>query len=347
MRILLLDLGPKNKKPELPRFLERLCAIGNRAEVRRVGEAKSYRQVAEAFWISRDIAEFDLVITNEYFSAFGLCLRSFISRGHTKVAVVGFNVSRRYLATRSRLVNRFLNRVFRQLSLIIVHSRAEQELFSRVHDIPSDRFEVVLWGFDIPKSFQTRAGRWQSPFDGRQFVSMVGRNNRDFETLHRAVIEANVPAVIVTSSLDKTDLASSELVKVLHDLSFDDCLDVIQQSAVSVTLLKDDLRGAGHITVVSAMHLGRPQIFSDAGVLRDYVSNGEHGIGVPMRDAKKVRRAIIDLLSDAARCDCYGTQAKQFAIARLSDDAFQSQLMRVLSAFITKQKTSAVDGRSW
>lgn len=343
MRILLLNLGPKSKKPELPRFLERLCAMGNYAEVRRVAEAKSYRQVAEAFWITRDMAEFDLVITNEYFSAFGLCLRSFISRGRAKVAVIGFNVSRRYLSTRFRPLNRVLNRIFRELSLIVVHSRAEQELFNRVHDLPGDLFEVVLWGYDVPEGFQSRAGRWHSPFEGRQFVSMIGRNNRDFETLHRAVVEANVPAVLVTSSLNKLDLASSELVKVLYDLSFEECLDITQQSAVSVTLLSDDLRGAGHITVVSAMHLGRPQIFSDAGVLRDYVRNGEHGIAVPMQDAKKVRQAIIDLLADAARSDRCGARARQFAMIYLSNEAFQDQLMKVVSAFLTKQATSPID----
>jgi hypothetical protein len=344
MRILLLALGPKSKEPELPRFLERLCAMGHHAEVRRVPEAKSYWQVAEAFLISRDIAEFDLVIANEYFSAFGLCLRSFVSRCRTKVAVIGFNVSRRYLSTRFRPLNRVLNRVFRQLSLIVVHSRAEQELFSRVHDLPIDLFEVVLWGYDLPTSFQSRGGRWRSPFEGRRFVSMIGRNNRDFKTLHRAVAGTDVPAVLVTSSLNKPEPGGSELVRVLYDLSFDECLDVTQQSAVSITLLNDDLRGAGHITVVSAMHLGRPQVFSDAGVLRDYVRNGEHGIGVPMGDAQKVRQAILDLLVDADRSEHYGAQAKQFATAHLSNDAFQDQLLKLVSAFLTKQPTSAIDG---
>jgi hypothetical protein len=344
MRILQLDLGPKSKKPELPLFLERLCAIGHRAEVRGVAEAKSYRQVAQAFLISRDMAEFDLVITNEYFSAFGLCLRSFVSRGRTKVAVIGFNVSRRYLSTRFRPLNRILNRVFRQLSLIVVHSRAEQELFSRVHDLPRDLFEVVLWGYDIPKGFQSQAGRWRSPFGGRRFVSMIGRNNRDFETLHRATAGTNVPTVLVTSSLNKVEPESSELVRVLYDLSFDECLDVTRQSAVSITLLNDDLRGAGHITVVSAMHLGRPQVFSDAGVLHDYVRNGEHGIGVPMGDVQKVRQAIIDLLADAERSERYGALARQFATAHLSNDAFQDQLMKLVSAFLTKHTTSGIDG---
>jgi hypothetical protein len=346
MRILLLALGPKSAKPELPMFLERLCAIGHQAEVRRVAEAKSYLQVGEAFVISRDIAEFDLVIANEYFSAFGLCLRSFVSRCPAKVAVIGFNVSRRFLSTRFRPLNRIINRLFRQLSLIVVHSQAEQDLFSRVHNLPRDLFEVGLWGYDIPNSFPSRTGRWLSPFEGRRFVSMIGRNNRDFETLYRAIAGTGVPAVFVTSSLNKAVPEGSELVKVLYDLSFDECLDITQQSAVSITLLNDELRGAGHITVVSAMHLGRPQIFSNASVLRDYVRNGEHGIGVPIRDVQKVRQAVLDLFADADRGERYGALAKQFATAHLSNDAFQDQLMIIVSEFMTKQtaKCRAIGG---
>jgi hypothetical protein len=210
-------------------------------------------------------------------------------------------------------------------------------MFSRVHDLPRDLFKVVLWGYDIPKSFQGRARRWHSPFEGGRFVSMIGRNNRDFDTLNRAVAGTAVPAIFVTSSLNKVVLEGSELVRVLYDLSFDECLDVTQQSAVSITLLNDDLRGAGHITVVSAMHLGRPQIFSDAGVLRDYVRSGEHGICVPMGHAQKVRQAILDLFADADRGERYGVRAKQFATAHLSNDAFQDQLMTIVSEFMTKQ----------
>jgi hypothetical protein len=337
MRILLLALGPKGTKPELPMFLKRLCSMGHQAEVRRVAEAKSYLQIAEAFLVSSDLTEFDLVIANEYFSAFGLCLRAFVSSSRTSVAVIGFNVSRRYLSTPFRWLNRLVNRVFRELSLIVVHSHAERDLFSRVHDLPRDLFKVVLWGYDIPKSFQGRADRWRSPFEGRRFVSMIGRNNRDFGTLSRAIAGIEVPAVFVTSSLNEAVPEGSELVRVLYDLSFDECLDVTQQSAVSITLLNDDLRGAGHITVVSAMHLGRPQIFSDAGVLRDYVRSGEHGICVPMGDVQRVRQAILDLFTDTDRGERYGALAKKFATTHLSNDAFQSQLMTVVSEFMTKQ----------
>ncbi|HEY0433677.1 MAG TPA: glycosyltransferase, partial [Chitinophagaceae bacterium] len=302
---------------------------GHYVEGRRVAQARSYRQIAEAFRIAADIDRFDVVITNEYFCAFGLCLRSLVSRAQAKVAVIGFNVSRRYLSTRFRPLNLAINRVFQQLSLIVVHSHAERHIFSKAHDLRKELFEVVPWGFDIPKSFQARTVRWRSPFDDDRFVSMVGRNNRDFETLRQALAGTGVPAVFVTSTVTP-DIEASELMRVFYDLPFDECLDVMQQSAVVVTLLKDDRRGAGHITVVSAMHLGKPQVFSSARVLRDYVQDGEHGIAVPIGDAVRVRMAVLDLLSNRDKSEYYAARAREFAVARLSNEVFQEQILKAI-----------------
>jgi glycosyltransferase involved in cell wall biosynthesis len=334
MRILLLAIGPKEQAPKRPEFLEQLCALGNQAEVRRINETKSYLQIAQSFLLTRDIKHFDLVIATEYFSSFGLCLRSLISKGRTRVAVIGFNVSRRYLLTRYRLINRIVNRVFGQLSLIVVHSTAEQKLFSDVHDLDRKRFELALWGYDLPKSFRNRSKSNDIPFGGRRFICMIGRNNRDFETLRRAIEGTGIPAVFITSFFESLMPFDPDQIKVMYDLPFEDCLSIIQQSAISVTLLKDETRGAGHITTVSSMLLGKPQIFSDADVLRDYVTAGQHGIAVPIGDTYRVREAILELFDDEDRLDKYGTQARDFATSYLSNDVFQKRLASVLSAFL-------------
>jgi Glycosyl transferases group 1 len=339
-RILLLAIGAKGTVPEVPDFLQHLRALGNLIEVRRVNEAKSYRQIIQSFMVTRDIQKFDLVIATEYFSTFGLCLRSLISRKGARLATIGFNVSRRYLSTNLRFVDFIINRIFRALSLVVVHSRAECELFCRVHNLDPARFKLVPWGYDIPRSFQNNGGA-TSPFVGRPFICMIGRNNRDFATLSSAIRGINVPAVFVTSSSEKLGPPTSAFIKVLFDIPFDDCLEIMQQSTVSLILLKDAARGAGHITAVSAMLLGKPQIFSDADVLKDYVIDGEHGISVPMGDVVAVRQAVIRLIGDEELLQRFGKQAKEFATSVLSNDAFQKNLADIFVRFLTEQEMNS------
>jgi glycosyltransferase involved in cell wall biosynthesis len=331
MRILLLDLGPGNVNPELPAYMLQLQSQGHCIEVRRIAQAKSGQQILSAFRASSDMGQFDLVVTNEYFCAFGLCLRSLLTRSSAKLAVIGFNVSRRYLSTRYRLPNKLINGIFRRLSLTIVHSTAERDIFRSVHDLPVDQIRVVRWGFDLPVPSKIESESWRIPFgSGQKFVSMVGRNNRDFDTLIQALDGTGVPAVLVASSLNGRLGGETEFLRVVYDAPLDKCLEIMRRSTAIVTLLKDESRGAGHITIVSAMHLAKPQVFSDAAVLRDYVQDGVHGVAVPIGDADRVRQAVLRLLSDAAVCERYAVQAQRFACDFLSNAAFQNEILQAL-----------------
>src|SRR6185437_11459340 len=191
-RILFLPIT-SDETPSDPDFIRMLRERGNEVETRTISQARSYSLILQALRLTSDIKHFDLVIAQEYFSSFGVALRATLSLATTKIAVIGFNVSRRYLVTSNRLLNWFVNRVFSRISLIVVHSRAERRLFCRAHDLDADRIALSLWGYDLPRTFRPSLVRSETKWQA-QYVCMVGRNNRDFDTLTEAIRGTSIHA---------------------------------------------------------------------------------------------------------------------------------------------------------
>ncbi|WP_213773862.1 hypothetical protein [Bradyrhizobium sp. dw_78] len=341
-RVLFLAIASSDAVPPDPDFINMLREKGNYVETRRIKEARSYLQVLRAFLLCKDIRDFDLVIAQEYFSAFGMALRASVSSAATKLAVIGFNVSRRYLVTRSRSANRLINRIFSRLSIIVVHSRAERRLFCQVHDLDPNRVALALWGYDLPRTFREGRAISLGRFDQR-YVCMVGRNNRDFAALTEAIRGTSIPAIYVASRVTDPWLESSDQIEILYDIPFDDCLAIIANAALSIILLKDQKRGAGHITAVSAMMLGKAQVFSDADVLNDYLIAGDHGLAVPLNDPTATRQAIVKLYNNNQLAEYYGQEAKRYALKYLTNAAAQKRTFALMNAALEERPIDLID----
>jgi len=264
----------------------------------------------------RGLADYDVVAAAEYYLTWALCLRLLLSK-RPKVAALTFNQSRRLLLTGLRPLDSLLNGIWRRSSLFLVHSRDEAARFAKVHDIPKDRFVFSHWGYDLPDHDPKRTKLPNEPY-----VVMIGRNNRDLATFCAAVERAGVKGVLVTAAymLKRQPLASPDVL-ILADLSLEECLNYIAGSFAHLVLVVDADRGAGHISSVSAMLLGKPQIFSDVAPLSDYLKDGFNGIAVPVGDVEAVARAIAKLRDDPVRANQLGSTGRSFALKELSYEA--------------------------
>jgi hypothetical protein len=257
-----------------------------------LGTDKTLEIIWRAALIGRRLKQYDVTITSEYFASFAVNLRLALTFCRTKHVTVGLNRSRRILKTGLSLLDKVINRIFCRGDLFFVHSRHEISLFADLHHIPPEKFCFLLWGFDVPKIENDQ-------FDKRpkQYICMIGRNNRDIETFCQAADGLDVDAILVTSQHQNIPDSLPANVHVYTDLSMEDCLSCIKHSCANLILVKDDERGAGHITAVAAMLLGTPQIVSDAQVLSDYFVDRYNCIKVPMGDFASVRSALEVLLT--------------------------------------------------
>lgn len=290
-----------------PSFVARLEADGWQVDCVAISHEAPFHGVLGVLGRRCAYSSYDVVAAGEYFLTWAACLRLFLHGGRPKVVAVSFNQSARLLLTGLRPIDRLLNRIWRRVALFLVHSRAEARLFERLHGIPADRFVFSHWGYDLPAFGNHAIDRPREPY-----VTMIGRNNRDVQVFRAAAELAGVKGVLITSAymVDAEAAAPSKFVEVLVDRPLDECLAYLAGSFAHLVLVSDAHCGAGHISAVSAMLLGKPQVFSDVPPLADYLVDDFNGIAVPVGDAPAVADAIKRLQSDAKLAARLGAAGK-------------------------------------
>jgi glycosyltransferase involved in cell wall biosynthesis len=127
------------------------------------------------------------------------------------------------------------------------------------------------------------------------------------------------------------------------DLPLNETLDCIKNALANAILLKNNDRGAGHITAVAAMFSGTPQIVSDVAVLRDYFIDGVSAITVSIGDAQAVRIAIEKLMSDRAYSERLIANARSYAERWLTNERVIKRITYALTKLVECQELAAVD----
>lgn len=213
------------------------------------------------------------------------------------------------------------------IDLFVVYSSGERQLFHDLYGIPTKKISFQHWAVNPPKVPEPLPEKFASL---QPYLCSIGRSNRDFATFCKAVDGLPVNGVIVCSrgALEGIDLPDN--VHVFSGLSTDECLQLIKGSEFSVVPLLDASVGAGHITIVYAMQLGKAQVITEVDTVRDYFTPGEHGVFVPPQDADAMRAAFTQLLENPTLRNGYGAKALAFAEQWLNEPAAARNLVQLL-----------------
>lgn len=298
----------------------------------------SARRLLLALLMPRRLSRYDVVVSFEYFVSFGVNLRLWLLRSRARHICYSFNQSRRLLKFGNRLLDGWINAVFDRARLFVVHSRREQSLFSEIHDLDPRKFYFAHFALRTPT---VRPDVFSKSKD--KYVCLIGRNNRDIRCFVEALDGLGLKGVVITDRRNADPVADRDGISVHYDLDTNACLDCIRHALANVILVKDDARGAGHITAVQAMLLGKPQVISDVAVLRDYFVDGRHGITVPTGDVAAARRAIAHLLDHPEKASEYGENARRHAETWFSEDREARQVERIIDAVAADQPLPACD----
>ena len=283
---------------------------------------------------------FDLVITHAPYMtlwvAFALMLRGI----RTPHIAYSFNHgNKRFFKGIYKLVaGACLSRV----ALFVVFSEAERRLFNRIYRIPFDRLAFPHWAVSPP-----RVGPLPSGIAELQpYFCCMGRNNRDWETLARAAEGSGLRMVLVTKRGALRHLRLPPGTVVREEISLEESMRLLEGSKFSVVPILDESTGAGHMTIVSAMQLGKPQIVTRVETVDDYFFDGLHGISVPARDPAALRAAIRRLESDDGTCGSLAANVGRFAGDWLSEEAAARNLVNVLKNW-SENRPAALAPPGW
>lgn len=286
---MLAILSGKTSQSDNPKIYisEPLRNLGYDLDIVGLGTSQNVKTILSTLLMPLQWQNYELIIGVGYYVTLALSVKRWLARAKTPILSLGLNQSSRLFCTNIPFIDKVINYFFNQINTAIVHSQHERHLFTQIHQMNPSRLIFSHWGYDLPTIKCTRFSHREEPY-----FCMIGRNNRDFSTFCQALTRIGGKGIIITSQSFLKDIPETPKVEVFVDLTMDECLDCIRGSLANVILLNDDERGAGHITAVSGMHLGRPTIYSRSNSLADYINENRHGYAVPLKDVAAVASAM-------------------------------------------------------
>lgn len=227
-------------------------------------------------------------------STTGLLISLFtIWRKKPKIIISHFNVLRH----RGGVLRAISARLFRRVNHFIVHSSNDARMAAELYNLPMERFSFWPYVRRVPA-----AGELSPKYTFKKdepFILSFGVNARDYRTFFEAIQDTKINAIIVTREYCAKGLKIPGNVKVFFNIPLDDCDKLVGSCLFTVFTFDGSEPSCGQISLVTSFMLGKPTICTDVVGIRDYVTDGENGLLVKMRDHVDLKEKISKLVSDA------------------------------------------------
>ena len=239
-------------------------------------------------WKSRayDILILDTSITGLLMSCF------LVRRKKLKVIIYHFNVLRR----RGTLWRMIGGALFRRIDHFCVHSTVDIELASALYHVPQEQFTFLPYVRTKPSSGEPT--RTYMPEDNKLFILSFGVNARDYRTFLSAMQGIDVNAVVVAREYNLEGLTTPKNVRAFCNIPLEECDKLVSKCLFTVFTFDGSEPSCGQISIVTSFMLGKPTICTDWMGVHDYVTDGDNGLLVKMKDPDDLRSKIIQLAND-------------------------------------------------
>ena len=223
-------------------------------------------------------------------------------------------------------------RAFRTIDRFAVFSNVERALYAEHFDISPERIDMLHWGVQPPQ-----VSPLERPVVAGDYICAVGGQGRGYGVLLEAMRRLpKVKAVIVSTPEAMQGLNVPGNVDVRLNTTLAEANNIIAHSGFMVLPLRDREVPCGHVTLVSAMHLGKAIVATASAGISDYLQDGVTGGLVGAGDAQALAARIDEFVADPAQRDRMGEGGRAFARAHCMEenvvDYFRGYLAR--SGFI-------------
>ena len=174
----------------------------------------------------------------------------------------------------------------------VVFSEEERELFADSFRIPRERIACVRFAHSL-------WSRADGPTGDGGYVFAGGDSLRDYQTLIAAARGLDAPVRIATNN----DLGSLPANVTGGPVPHEEYVKLLANARAVVVPIRGGRRGAGLITYLNAMALGKPVIVTDSPAVAEYIDDGLTGIVVPPDDPAALRDAMSWAVMPESRTD--------------------------------------------
>jgi hypothetical protein len=209
---------------------------------------------------------------------------------------------------------KLMARAFRQVDRFVSFSSMERALYAGYFDLDIGRFDMHLWAVRPPV---VAPG---PPVIAGDYLCAVGSQGRDYAPLVAAMRRLpSLRLVIVADPAAMCGVSLPENVQLVSGVPLPVAMNIVRHSRFSAVALRDAQVPCGHVTIVSAMHLGRAVACTASRGVEDYVFHRANGLMVPPGDPQAWVQAIEELVADPSLCERLGAAARDFAQRNCSE----------------------------
>lgn len=174
------------------------------------------------------------------------------------------------------------------------------------------------------------------------YMLSVGNENRDYETLLKAVQGTNLNVKILSSSpwcrkKMSALFTCSDRVEFLPRVSYTALRELYQKAKMIVVPLNDVEYAAGQNGILEALCVNKPLVVSASRGIMDYVRHMQSAYVVPPHDADALAQALMTVYSDTA------LQRELISGARKTIEEYAS--LRVYTSRLESEISKAIEDR--
>jgi glycosyltransferase involved in cell wall biosynthesis len=226
---------------------------------------------------------------------------------------------------------KFMKEQFKKIDRFTVFSNYERNFYSNYFNIPIEKIDMIHWGVAKPKIVEM-----DRVIQG-EYVCAIGGEGRDYRTLALAAKQLpNIKFVIVAREKNLVGIEFSENVEIYKNIPLDKTMNIMNNSTFAIVPLESRTTPCGHVTIVSAMHLGKAQIVTYSEGVTDYIKDRETGLFTEDKNSNDMKYKIEELYNNKELREKIEVTAKQFAERYCTEEANVEYFEKVLKE---KEKT--------
>ncbi|MBI5788363.1 MAG: glycosyltransferase family 4 protein [Candidatus Schekmanbacteria bacterium] len=271
------------------------------------------------FWQRKD---YDLIITGHFRGSLLYAWLQWIFPWHKRPQLMlDFMLDEKQPSLIWQIKRQIQKRLLQKVDRILIFSRQELEEYSRLLDIPQNKFQFVYYHTNIiePHLVSRHGG----------YIFAAGNAGRDYATLLKALEGTDIPTIIVTSPANLAGLKTPPSVKVFYNIPYDKYLELLNNARIVVVPLHKRVRSVGMVVMMEGMALGKPVVVSCACSLKEYIEDGKNGFMVEVNDATALREKIFYLLDNPQEAARIGTQALEDIKNRWTFNHYVSEVLKI------------------
>jgi glycosyltransferase involved in cell wall biosynthesis len=220
--------------------------------------------------------------------------------------------------------------LYKSFSRLICVSRSQADFAKNQLGIHQSKVDFIFNGIDH-KFFRP------DEEDSEDFILAVGKEQRDYKTLARAVAETGLKLIVVASSPWSTfpvEFNGNHDIKIMKDLTFRELRSLYARARLVVVPLFEVDYAAGVNTVLEAMAMAKAVIITRTPGIRDHVLNAETGLFVSPENPEEMKEKILSLWENPNELARLGGNARQAVEQCFTLDIYVDHIVRIMQQYV-------------